>query len=156
VKRLKSQLLEAKSDFQIIAAIEKFVSTLLLQKRMDKRLFTAMDLIYNQHVYNVNSLCKQTELSTTGLRNLCKDRLGNSPKNLAKIIRINRVLKSYNPYNPINQMDLAYLGGYFDQAHFIKDFKGIMGCTPKKYFNNPNLTFDFYNSGRWQAHSFVN
>jgi len=29
--------------------------------------------------------------------------------------------------------DLAQELGYFDQAHFVRDFKSIIGCTPSEY-----------------------
>lgn len=34
---------------------------------------------------------------------------------------------------PINLTELAYRSGYFDQAHFIKDFKRYTGMTPGQY-----------------------
>jgi AraC-like DNA-binding protein len=34
---------------------------------------------------------------------------------------------------PISLTELAYRSGYFDQAHFIKDFKRYTGMTPKQY-----------------------
>jgi AraC-like DNA-binding protein len=33
----------------------------------------------------------------------------------------------------ISLTELAYRSGYFDQAHFIKDFKRYTGMTPKQY-----------------------
>jgi hypothetical protein len=29
-----------------------------------------------------------------------------------------------------------------------------MGLSPKQYFNNDKLAFDFYNSGRWEGDIF--
>jgi AraC-like DNA-binding protein len=36
-------------------------------------------------------------------------------------------------HQPINLTELAYHSGYFDQAHFIKDFKRYTGMTPGQY-----------------------
>ncbi|WP_425269774.1 helix-turn-helix domain-containing protein [Leptospira yasudae] len=33
-----------------------------------------------------------------------------------------------------NLTDLAYLSGYYDQAHFIRAFKRRIGKSPKKWF----------------------
>lgn len=32
--------------------------------------------------------------------------------------------------------ELAYENGYFDQAHFINDYKILTGLTPKQFFND--------------------
>jgi AraC-like DNA-binding protein len=41
--------------------------------------------------------------------------------------------------------DLAYENEYFDQAHFIKEFKQFTGLTPKEFFGDSlkmSLIFD--------------
>lgn len=43
---------------------------------------------------------------------------------------------------------LAYEGEYYDQAHFIKDFKEFTGLSPKEFYGS-NLTMSslFYGMG---------
>lgn len=47
---------------------------------------------------------------------------------------INRILQS--DFSKLS--DLAYDNGYFDQMHFIKDFKRFTGNTPKNFINQNN------------------
>jgi len=35
-----------------------------------------------------------------------------------------------------NLTSLAYENGYYDQAHFIKDFKEFTGISPKSFFSD--------------------
>lgn len=35
--------------------------------------------------------------------------------------------------------EIAYESGYFDQNHFIKDFKDLVGITPKEFLTNEQL-----------------
>ena len=40
---------------------------------------------------------------------------------------------------PENLTNIAYESEYFDQAHFIKDFKEFTGINPKKFLGNENM-----------------
>jgi AraC-like DNA-binding protein len=52
---------------------------------------------------------------------------------------LNKILSSLSQ----NQsLDFAFEHGYFDQAHFINDFKYFSGYTPKHFFKeNPSFRF---------------
>ncbi len=59
--------------------------------------------------------------------------IGISPKEYIKIIRFNKVLNLFDDNNTENLSSLAHHCGYYDQAHFIKDFKEYTGTTPTDY-----------------------
>jgi AraC-like DNA-binding protein len=52
---------------------------------------------------------------------------GLTPKQFAKIVRLNSILNRINSGDPYKSIDIAYQFGYFDQTHFIKDFKSFTG-----------------------------
>lgn len=74
-------------------------------------------------------------------------RTGVSPKTLMRIMRIDYLWAKIKDEKAIDYQDLIFNGNYFDQAHFIKDFKSIIGETPT-YFFNRNLTVPKMLSGR--------
>jgi YesN/AraC family two-component response regulator len=39
-----------------------------------------------------------------------------------------------------NLTNIAYESEYYDQAHFIKDFKEFTGTNPKDFLGNENMT----------------
>jgi AraC-like DNA-binding protein len=41
--------------------------------------------------------------------------------------------KSGNDKDRIDWVSFALDLGYFDQSHFIKDFTGMVGCSPQEY-----------------------
>jgi AraC-like DNA-binding protein len=47
--------------------------------------------------------------------------------------RIHEVIESLAAGAPADWPRLALDLGYYDQAHFIHDFKGLVGCTPVEY-----------------------
>ena len=75
------------------------------------------------------------------LEKVCKVNL----KKLAKTIRIQTTLKILLNDEISSLTDLAYENEYFDQAHFIKEFKEFTGLTPKEFFGDDlkmSLIFD--------------
>jgi transcriptional regulator GlxA family with amidase domain len=52
---------------------------------------------------------------------------------MARIYRFARVILSVDARNPVDWPQLAQAAGYFDQAHFSKEFKDFTGHTPTAY-----------------------
>lgn len=62
-------------------------------------------------------------------------RVGVGPKLLARIVRVNYLWDQIERDGLNDYQDLVFLGNYYDQTHFIKDFKNIIGETPSSFFN---------------------
>ncbi|MBL7882399.1 MAG: AraC family transcriptional regulator [Chryseobacterium gambrini] len=60
--------------------------------------------------------------------------IGLSPKQLSRTIRLQAALKMLLNDQFSNLVELAYENEYYDQAHFIKDFKEFTGSTPKEFY----------------------
>lgn len=59
--------------------------------------------------------------------------VGLSPRALSRILRLRALLAGLDVYGPINWTSLAAGFGWFDQSHFIRDFKRHTGVTPSDY-----------------------
>lgn len=151
--RLAEVLKDARDESSILSAIKTFVLAHINISRADNRLYTATQLINNLHFNKVEQLSHKLNLSSTSLRNHFREKIGISPKGLIRLSRIRKALHT-KIKDDENLTSLSYDLGYFDQAHFIHDFKHIIGLTPNQYFSNNKLTFDFYNFGRWKGDSF--
>jgi AraC-like DNA-binding protein len=57
--------------------------------------------------------------------------VGTTPKKVASIVRFNTVLDNLS--NSKSLIDICYENNFFDQAHFIKDFKQFTGDTPENF-----------------------
>lgn len=67
--------------------------------------------------------------------------VGISPKEYTMVIRMNWIYREFNRSNCKFYDDGVFEYGYYDQSHFLKDFKKYFGMNPSAYYNkiNPNL-----------------
>ncbi|MEX0362515.1 MAG: helix-turn-helix domain-containing protein, partial [Allomuricauda sp.] len=65
--------------------------------------------------------------------------VGISPKQLGKVIRLQSALKMLLNKEEDKLTTIAYENAYFDQAHFIKDFKEFTGTNPSEFLGNENM-----------------
>lgn len=72
-------------------------------------------------------------VSNKGLERKFAARLGKTPKQYLKMMRFQMAVKRLSMANDQALTDLAYQCGYFDQAHFIRDFKLFSGYTPGEF-----------------------
>ena len=70
-----------------------------------------------------------TGISPRQLRRLFKYYIGDSAKTFAKVVRFQNILRAKPSKQSLQQNKLFY-EGYYDQAHFIKEFKNFYGVTP--------------------------
>lgn len=59
------------------------------------------------------------------------ERIGFSPKLFARLTRFSRAYRLRENFPELSWTHIAYECGYFDQMHFIRDFKQFAGVTPR-------------------------
>ena len=79
---------------------------------------------------NISELIEKTGYSQRYVNQVCKDKLGFSIKKFASIVRMQSALDLVKETNGGEVCDIL---GYYDQAHFVHDFKNFTSVTPKKY-----------------------
>ena len=100
----------------------------------DHRLYDALDAILtNFGMINIETDI-QTGFSPRQLRRIFKYYIGDTPKVFSKVVRFQNILKAKPSKQSLRQNKLFYDVGYFDQSHFIKEFKNFYGVTPSKAF----------------------
>jgi AraC-like DNA-binding protein len=72
-------------------------------------------------------------LTVRTLERLFSKYVGINPKWVIKIFRFHDVVERIASSTDVSWAQLATDLGYFDQAHFIKDFRMMMGKTPQEY-----------------------
>lgn len=92
----------------------------------------------NPTALNINSISQNHGITPRYLRKLVLQHTGLSPKLYAKINRFQSGLSLISKTNK-TFTDIAYETGYFDQSHFIKEFKLFTGTTPSSFSSNISL-----------------
>ncbi|MCE3229788.1 MAG: AraC family transcriptional regulator [Bacteroidetes bacterium] len=151
---LYENLLSANEEIQIVNTVNTFLKKNYFKGTIDKKVAYSLNKIRSGEVNNVELLSKDMNVSSTYMRSLFHRHVGITPKELIKIERFRKALKTRRQ-NEEGLAGLAYDLGYYDQSHFIHEFKNTIGITPLKYFSNNKLTYDFYNFQRWKLDSFV-
>ncbi|MBY0427189.1 MAG: helix-turn-helix domain-containing protein, partial [Cytophagales bacterium] len=100
----------------------------------DGRLYQAIEKIL--HAFGVINVEKDldTGISHRQLRRLFEFYIGDSAKIFAKVVRFQNILRAKPSSQSLRQNKLFFDVGYYDQAHFIKEFKNFYGVTPSKAF----------------------
>ncbi len=81
----------------------------------------------------VGALADAAGVSDNHLATQFKSHVGVTPKRVARIYRFARLILSVDASCPVDWSDLAHAAGYFDQAHFAREFKDFTGHTPTGY-----------------------
>ena len=90
---------------------------------------------------SVEEVCEKTNLSYKQLERGFLTSVGATPKIFSRISRFLNLCRNLKEYENKNMTNLAYDMGFYDQAHFIKEFKDFSGLTPKEYFEHKNICF---------------
>jgi len=110
-----------------------------------KYLEDTLDLIYLRNGdIAVSELCSAVGMSERHLRRQFKIITGVSPKNYCKILQFNAVFDALKTGNKETLYDLALMNGYYDQAHFINDFKAYLGNSPRGFLRSEHSFLKSY------------
>ncbi len=90
-------------------------------------------------------IAEQLHISLKTLERKCQAVLGLTPKNYIRTVRFNYALSIVRFHQDNrNWIEVATDCGYYDQSHFIREFKSFTGYSPEKYQTVRDLIGDFY------------
>ena len=81
----------------------------------------------------IEKMANESGISARTFRDAFVKKVGISAKAFARIMRINSVLEQFNSKTQPQWQDLVFSSGYYDQAHFIKDFKAMTKKSPTSF-----------------------
>ncbi|MBX3081264.1 MAG: AraC family transcriptional regulator [Anaerolineae bacterium] len=85
------------------------------------------------HIPSMLAFSESLGLSHKHFIHLFKRQVGLSPKVYVRLQRFQHALRSLTTHDVMSWSAIALEAGYFDQAHFIHDFRSFAGVTPMTY-----------------------
>ncbi|WP_066838756.1 AraC family transcriptional regulator [Rufibacter ruber] len=139
-RQLEQQIADASCHDQRLARLVQFLTAQLQPKNIspDPLLtFIKSDIDANR-ITDVERLFDQMHLSRRQFERRFKALLGTSPREYAKLQRFRYALQQFQKDPAQSFTQLALASGYYDQAHFNRDFRELTGVTPSEYFSEGN------------------
>lgn len=148
LRELREQLLNTASIPQMFLIVEKF----LLQQAGDalhantpsKCVEYAVSNIMNQpNILGFQQFSRQIGYSQKHFIDLFKKQVGVPPKQYLKIMRFQKAIQEIENNKSIQWSSIATESGFYDQAHFINDFKSFSGFTPNEYMKRKTESLNY-------------
>jgi AraC-like DNA-binding protein len=98
----------------------------------------------NSNTCTMDDVARDACLSLRQFQRKCHERLGMTPKLYARIARFSRAYNMFEANQKLTWSHITHRCGYFDQMHFLRDFKEFAGVTPglmSKKLEESNLSF---------------
>lgn len=110
--------------------LQLFANNFMLAPVVD---FAVASITKAPHLQSIEGIINQTGYSQKHFIKLFKEKVGLTPKSFLKVIRFQKAITEIEQSLEINWTHVAHDCGYYDQAHFINDFKDFSGYTPTEY-----------------------
>lgn len=132
---LEQAVCAAQTDGEQIALMEDFLRERLPEPDANVELVNQIiDCVTtDQALVQVEQLAAIFGRTPRSLQRLFSQYVGVSPKWVIKRFRLHEAAELLAAGERVNGSKMAQELGYFDQAHFIKDFKTVIGVTPAEY-----------------------
>jgi AraC-like DNA-binding protein len=148
IGEVEEQLFEAGDDLQRVDLLERFLLAQLNRVDRQEPLIQRLvaEIMQTGGQLSITTLAGQFGVSYKQVERKFLAVVGVSPKFYSKIVRFLAVFDhmksgSYRDWNSV-----AFSCGYYDQAHFIRDFKQFTGLTPGQFFGRQHYIADMLTS----------
>lgn len=83
--------------------------------------------------YTITEICQKVGFTNKHLNYLFKKHMGISPNKYRRIRQFQKSINMIGSNSNVDLQEIAYKSGYYDQSHFIRDFKEFTDYTPTEF-----------------------
>ena len=142
---LREKLLEEKEIGKRFAIVESFLLKRYLQKLdINPCIAYAVEEISDKpNQTNLGKLYAKIGYSQKHFTDMFKNHVGITPKGYVKILRFQKAISEIEMNKPVRWTSIAQDSGFYDQAHFINNFRSFSGFTPEEYLRKKNGVLNY-------------
>lgn len=151
-KEIQEKICEVKGYDTKIKLVEQFLLKAISSNKYSyyNEVRYAIDQMKVNDKTSIVKLASEVNMSKRNFERKFIENVGVSPAFLNRIIRFQKAINILQYRGNVSFTQLAYDAGYFDQSHFIRDFKTFYGQVPKKInfdqiFNKTTFLSHLYN-----------
>ncbi|GFK94028.1 hypothetical protein NNJEOMEG_01866 [Fundidesulfovibrio magnetotacticus] len=150
VETLAERVAEARSFAERAGLMEAWLLDALHAGRPGRRdvEWAVRRMYYHSADVRLDDLLARLGITARHLQRLVKETLGVGPKRHIRLSRFQRLARPAALGFRGLDLDAALAGGYFDQSHFIKDFREFAGMPPGDYLRGGLDMSHFYYPSR--------
>lgn len=133
-KELEEKIMSADSNERRVEILSTYLVHRIHKVENDHSPVQALirSIIHQQGMVNVSELADRCFLSVRQFERKFKEYAGFSPKLFSRIIRFQSVFNELGSMQ-VSLSEVAYACRYYDQSHFIQEFREFSGYNPKEF-----------------------
>ena len=145
---LREQLLAATSIDRMFQLVERFLFQQACDMLQENDAAKCIEYAVSRMAHHptrecLHQLSEEVGYSQKHFIDLFRQQVGVTPKQYLKIMRFQKSIRAMEGSDMIRGSEIAQEGGYYDQAHFIHDFKFFSGFTPNEYIKRKSPTLNY-------------
>jgi AraC-like DNA-binding protein len=145
IDSLRTSLIREESPQQKLAVLEKW---LLEQLRYEDSLNPAIrnacqKIVADPSISTLEQIKTDIPYSEKQFIHNFKHQVGITPKVFQRILRFNQILPKIQQKETVEWAEISEACGYFDQPHFIRDFKQFSGFNPSEFLDSSSGRTNF-------------
>lgn len=132
---MREQLLEAETPADKFKIVERYLIQRMIHSttRHSAVVFALRKFQTSSHEWKIADVTEEIGLSSRRFIQVFKEEVGLTPKQFCRIQRFQNVLRLIEGEEQVDWTEIALTCGYYDQAHFIHDFRSFSGFSPTTY-----------------------
>lgn len=140
--QIEEQLAEAPDNYLRADILQNYLLSRISGSKLDIHIEGCLKQL--QTPAYLNTVTELTDISGISQRHLSRKfqkYVGLAPKEYLRVCRFINSLSYLKSHPESSLTSIAYKSGYFDQAHFTKDYKAFTGHTPAEVLKSPHILY---------------